>query len=616
MLIEEENDVEDSENTYMDVEEEEEKTAKAEDKNYSVDRDATTLKEKYICDLCNAEFTKLASVKKHITMKHTVRRVEPRKRKKEDVEKIETVEDVNAKKTRATKELIEIEGVGFLTKDQIDERMAAMATAVSNSEIEEEEIETEESLSDKTLEALIDYEDSENTEIEKKPDDDELLEVKHGLIAAINKVKLLEENLKESEAYTNTLQTELENKDEIIRNYLGKMNELEEERLNLLDKAQKASVCAIKYQSEAEKLKKEKPSDDVKKRNTDLFEALRVETKKSHNLEDKIKRFTLRLNKLEETENKLKQAQGEIGELVASKANVEAQLVRTTELSQNYKEAFEKNQTGGEGKRGFGPSEYRRESRNNDCREFANNGYCRRMECHFQHPENPESMMTEDCQWWLRGNCRHFPNCLRGKHDQAKYNSDRSSRPQQQPNPSQPNQPQKQQSMQYQQNLQQMNQNINQNQQLSLQKPSHQMQQQQPVMTMINPLSFFGQSPVDREAPTGKQNTTSQLTGNVSNSTTAEGREKARSVSATTMAGQGPAFFQQAGLGSQQSQQSHQSWNQPQNMMQTNQMMMNPMMQAMNQQAQMLSLQNPQQPMMMMFPQSCWPQFQGSDKTA
>ena len=215
--IEDENYVEDPENTDMDVDEEEGKTAKAEDKNFSVDRDATTLKEKYTCDLCNADFTKLASVKKHITMKHTVRKAEARKRKKEDVEKKETDEDVNAKKTRATKELIEIEGVGFLTQEQIDERMAAMAVVLGNSGVEEEVDETEESVSDRTLEALIDYEDPENANIEKKTEDDELLETKHGLLAALNKVNHLEESLKESEENTNDLQKELEHKNETIR---------------------------------------------------------------------------------------------------------------------------------------------------------------------------------------------------------------------------------------------------------------------------------------------------------------------------------------------------------------------------------------------------------------
>ena len=568
-------------------------------------------------------------------------------------------------------------------------------------------------MSDRTLEALFEDNDNDTTVVERKSEYDELLEAKHGLIAAMSKVSILEQNLKKSEENTTALQNELEKNNEALRNYIGKLNELEEEKLILACKAQKASVWAIKYQSEAEKLKKEGPSDEVKKRNLDLFEALRTETKKNHNLEEKIKRFNLKLAKMEETENKLKKALTDIGELVAAKASAEAQLARTTELCQNYKEAFEKSQVdGGGGGRELGQYGNKREYRNNECREFASSGYCRRMECRFQHPENPESLMTDDCQWWLRGNCRDFPKCLRGKHDQSKYNSDRGSRMQQRMNPNQLNQTQNQQPIQFKQNLQQMNQNLqqmnqniqqssanqtqnqqpmqykqnlqqmnqnlqqmnqnihqstanqtqnqqpmqfkqnlqqmnqniqqsssnqtqnqqplqfkqnlqqmnqnlqqmNQNIQQSSANQNSQIQQHQPVPMMMQPQAFFGLSPVDREAPAGIMNNASHVTGNSKISSTVAGGGEGMSASATTMAGKGPASFQPAGRVNQQ------SWNVPQNMIRSNQMMMNQnsemnQIQDMNQQAQMLNLQNSQQPIFMMLPQSNWPQNQGPDKT-
>ena len=59
-------------------------------------------------------------------------------------------------------------------------------------------------------------------------------------------------------------------------------------------------------------------------------------------MENKLESAESKVSKVDEFDQKLKNINKEIADLVAVKANVEAQLVRVTELGQNLKKAFNK----------------------------------------------------------------------------------------------------------------------------------------------------------------------------------------------------------------------------------------------------------------------------------
>ena len=94
-------------------------------------------------------------------------------------------------------------------------------------------------------------------------------------------------------------------------------------------------------------------------------------------------------------------------------------------LAKNYKEAFEKVQAAKQ----IDVGDYKGKVRKDLCRDFIRNGCCRfGNRCHWEHPDDavPRSVLKSDndmpdCEWWCKGDCREFPNCVRGKHDKAKY---------------------------------------------------------------------------------------------------------------------------------------------------------------------------------------------------
>ena len=329
----------------------------SQNKNYHME-DEEAVEKSYVCELCQYKATKESVIKKHITQKHKDRNI-PITQNTVGGEDLE--DDIEAE----MRDLAQWDRPPATTEDRTEDR-------------------TDENDDDLTENVVV-INDTTGEE--------------GSLGQAIERIKVLEEDLSVKEELVKKMEAELETARDIANVAVAKEASLEDEKAKLKHHLDFFRRVTKTQKEDNDKMTGGAPNPEAERK---LKEA-----------NNKIKSNNKHIESIEKSKNELIK---KVEEEVSGRAKAEADCAKFSKMVDILQQCEER----------------RKETTDKSkvkCRDVGRAGGCPRAgSCPYLHPALAKENKNIDCHHWMSGRCRYTENECRFKHDPAKKDSKSSKR--------------------------------------------------------------------------------------------------------------------------------------------------------------------------------------------